>query len=220
MRDPLIDRLAKLDTCAVSDALDALQIVGVALGLQALTIRKRIVGEALTVQLGRADGRVPDRHLCTAAVEASGPDRVIVIAHDGRTDVAGWGGILSLGAVANGASGVVIDGACRDIDEATDLLLPIYGRAGVPTTARGRIIEYAWNIPINMCGTKVSPGDLVIADASGVAFIPAGAAARVIELGETIALREMTMAAEVRDGKPISEVMSKKYETMLANGSV
>ena len=34
---------------------------------------------------------------------------MIVIAHDGRTDVAGWGGILSKGAVRNGVEGIVID---------------------------------------------------------------------------------------------------------------
>jgi len=133
MGNPLLPRLAKLDSCAVSDALDTLELSGVALGLRSLTVRMRIVGEAVTVQLGAADGRAASRHLCTAAVEASGPDKVIVIAHNARTDVAGWGGILSLGASANGVQGVVIDGACRDIDEAVDLDLPIYGRTGVPT---------------------------------------------------------------------------------------
>lgn len=74
----LIERLFRLDRCAISDALDQLGIDGVAFGLR-----------AVTVQLGETNGQPTKRHLCTAAVNASGPGDVIVIAHEGRLDVAG-----------------------------------------------------------------------------------------------------------------------------------
>src|SRR5271163_2156068 len=132
----LVARLAKLDSCAVSDALDRARLAGVVFGLQQLSTTQRIAGVAVTVQLGTDDGRKVKRHLCTAAVEASGPANIIVIAHNGRTDVAGWGGILSLAASARQVAGVVIDGACRDLDESRELRLPLYGRNAVPVTAR------------------------------------------------------------------------------------
>src|SRR5271166_6786473 len=113
----LVERLRKLDTCAVSDALDQLGLVGSVLGLRPVSIARRIAGRSVTVQLAKANGEVPHRHLCTAAVDASGPDDVIVVAHEGRVDVAGWGGILSLGAVTREIEGVIVDGACRDVDE-------------------------------------------------------------------------------------------------------
>ena len=219
MSDLLLERLARLDTCAVSDALDRAGLTGAALGLHALTADRRIVGRAVTVQLGVNDGRPPKRHLCTAAVEAADTGSVIVIANDGRTDVAGWGGILSLAASSRGIAGVVIDGASRDLDESRELALPIYGRAGVPVTARGRIIELDWNVPVAICNVTVTPGDYLIADGSGVVFIPSGVAAAIISTAEQIAERERLMAADIRGGKPVSAVMGASYESMLNKGA-
>lgn len=215
MTDPLLDRLAHLDTCALSDAMDRHGIAGVALGLRALTLTARIVGRATTVQLAPDDGRTSKRHLCTAAVDASGPGSIVVIAHNGRMDVAGWGGILSTAACQRGVEGVVIDGVCRDIDESRELGLPVYGRGGVPVTARGRVIETDWNVPVTIAGITVSPGDYVVCDGSGVAIVPSAQADTVIATAATIAERERLMAEAVQNGIPVSEVMGGNYETML-----
>lgn len=211
----LVARLARLDACAVSDALDSLGLDGVVFELNALASRTKIAGRAITVTLGPADGRSSQRHLGTSAVEAGSPGTVIVVEHKGRTDVSGWGGILSLGAKMRGVEGVVIDGACRDIDEADEMGLPIYGRVGVPRTARGRVLEYAWNTPITVCGVGVTPGDYVIADGSGVVVVPADQAEAVIAIAEKIVRKEQLMAQAVRAGSPISEVMGANYEDML-----
>jgi 4-hydroxy-4-methyl-2-oxoglutarate aldolase len=214
----LLRRLAKLDSSAVSDALDRLQLRGVAMSLTALSAPKRIVGVAVTVKLGPAGVRSTSRHLCTAAVDASGPGCIVVIDHAGRTDVAGWGGILSLGAVVRRIEGVVIDGACRDVDETRELGLPLYGRCAVPVTARGRIIETAWNVPVQIDGVEVQPGDAVIADGSGVAFIPSARAEEVLWISEQIVDRERQMGEAVRAGRSVAEVMGATYESMLSGG--
>jgi 4-hydroxy-4-methyl-2-oxoglutarate aldolase len=210
----LIERLRKLDTCVVSDALDQLKLPGTVIGLRAVSVPRRIAGRAVTVQLTKANGQAPSRHLCTAAVDASGPGDVIVVAHEGRIDVAGWGGILSLGATTREIEGVVVDGACRDIDESTELALPVYARATVPVTARGRIVEKSWNEPIKVDGVTVAPGDLVVADGSGVVFVAAGQAEAVVGVAETIARREAAMAKAVRAGQPLTEVMNRSYEQL------
>ncbi|MDB5699512.1 MAG: dimethylmenaquinone methyltransferase [Alphaproteobacteria bacterium] len=212
----LIKRLRRLDACAISDALDMLGHRGAALGLSALTTNRRIGGRAVTVQLGPADGRSSRRHLGTEAVDASDSECVLVIAHRGRTDVSGWGGLLSAGATQRGIAGVIVDGACRDIDESREMGLPIFARCTVPVTARGRIIEYDWNVPVEIAGIGVAPGDLVIADGSGVVFVPRERAAEVIALAETIAAKEARMMADVRAGKPVTSVMGSNYEHMLA----
>jgi 4-hydroxy-4-methyl-2-oxoglutarate aldolase len=133
----------------------------------------------------------------------------------GVRDVAGWGGVLSAAARARRIEGVVIDGACRDIDESRDLGLPVYGRCTVPITARGRIIEYDWNIPISIADVCVVPGDFIIADGSGVVVIAQQVAERVVHIAERIAAREKLMVADVRSGDAVSKVMGTNYETML-----
>jgi len=61
----------------------------------------------------------------------------------------------------------------------------------------------------------VKPGDLVIADSSGVVFISADHEDEVVTSAEDIAAREALMTKDVLSGKPISEVMGANYETML-----
>jgi regulator of RNase E activity RraA len=216
--EALLARLAALDSCACSDAMDRLGLAGVAPGLKSLTVARRVTGRVITVALGPADvvaaGGV-GRHLGTAAIEAAQPGDVIVVAAGGRVDAAGWGGVLSLAATMRGVRGVIVDGACRDIDESVMLGLPVYALAAVPATARGRQAEVGWNGPVVVAGIEVVPGDLVIADGSGVVFVPASRAADVIVAAEKIVGREAAMARRLRAGEPASAVLSADYEQML-----
>src|SRR4051794_38351973 len=185
----------------------------------------RTVGRVVTVKLKRIDPERPDRsasgrparHLGTAAVEAAAPGDVIVIDHGGRLEAAGWGGILSLAAKLKGVAGVIVDGACRDVDESRDVELPIYARAGTPITARGRIVEESFNEPIRIGHVTVRPRDLVIADWSGVVFVAQERAEEIVATAEQIAAREAQMAAAVRAGRSVVEVMGASYESMLGH---
>lgn len=214
------ERLAALDTTALSDALDRHGLAGVVLGLQRLTGRGRVVGQAVTVQLGPDDGSPTKRHLCTAAVDASGPGKVVVVAHQGRDDVAGFGGLLALAATVRGASGVVVDGAVRDLDEILELGLSVVGLRAVPTTARGRVVEQAWDVPVTVSGIAVSPGDYVVSDASGTVVVPADAVLGVLETAESLRDREAQMAEAIRGGVQVSDVMDSTYESMIAKGGL
>ncbi|MGH2519628.1 MAG: RraA family protein [Chloroflexota bacterium] len=218
MTTTLCDRLARLDTCAVSDALDKLKLPGAVIGLRALSVPQRIAGPAITVDLQRAAGRTAARHLGTAAVDASKPGDVIVVANGGRDDVSGWGGILSQGAVRHGVAAVLVDGGCRDIDECRELGLPLYARAAVPITARGRVIETAWNEPVSFGGVTVKPGDLVLADGSGVVFLAAERAEEIVAAAEEIGARERAITAAVIAGRPLAEAMGANYEQLIAGG--
>ncbi len=215
--DPIVERLLALDTPAVSDALDRLELAGRVTGLQPLTVTRRIAGAVITVKLG-TDAAIggPKRHLCTAAVEAARPGDVIVIEQRSGLDAAGWGGILSNGASVRGVAGVVCDGPVRDVDESRALDFPVFARSATSATARGRIVEEAFNGPVTVTDVTVSPGDYLIADSSGICFITKDQAGKVLEAAELIAKREALMTAAVRDGQPISQVMGADYEDMLA----
>ena len=238
----LTARLAALDTCACSDAMDKLGLSGVASGLHPVTVRRKVTGRVLTVQfapmpgpgepvggndpadgVGGNDPAVDAkpggiRHACTAAIDAARPGDVIVVAADGRLDAAAWGGLLSLAATVRGVAGVIADGACRDVDEATDLGLPVYATGVTPLTARGRQREVAWDVPVPIAGIPVHPGDLVIADGSGVVFLPAEHAERVITAAEEVAARETALSVRIKAGESSAAVLSAGYERMLADG--
>ena len=170
----------------------------------------------LTVKLKDKGNEESTRHLGTAAIEAASPGDVIVVDHQGRDDAAGWGGILSTAARQRGVSGVIVDGACRDVDEARAIGFPVFATAATPRTARGRAVEESFNTPVRIRGIAVQPGDLVLADGTGVVFVPAEHAAAVIATAEEIAAREAEMTRAVLAGQPVSEVMGRNYETMVS----
>lgn len=216
MTDDFVARLARLDTPAVSDALDRLDLPGRVTGLPRLTTGKRIAGRAVTVKLGTGKSLGgPPRHLCTSAVEAGGPGDVLVIEQRSGVEAAGWGGILSNGAKYRGIEGVVCDGPVRDVDESRDLDFPVFARTAIPTTARGRIVEEAFNEPVTIGDVTVAPGDYVLADGSGVCFLQASRAAEILGVAEMVAKREALMTRAVLAGEPISKVMGADYEDML-----
>ena len=62
---------------------------------------------------------------------------------------------------------------------------------------------------------QVRPNDLIVADGSGVVVIPQEKVAEVIGTATELADREAEMAAEIRAGKSILEVLERRgYEAM------
>jgi regulator of RNase E activity RraA len=215
--DQYVDRLARLDTGAVSDALDQAGIAGVVDLLHPMWDCGPIVGRVITVRLEEIleGASPPSQHLGTAAIARALPGDVIVVDNGGRSHCAGWGGLLSLGAHLGGIGGVVVYGAARDVDETRELGLPLFATAATCRTARRRVTEVSTGEPIQLGDVSVETGDLIVADGSGVAFVPADSAHKVIELAESIALREAEMASRLRDGSPPQDVMGASYETMI-----
>ena len=184
--------------------------------MQPLTVRRRIAGRAITVELGpQKPASALIRHLGTAAIDAAAEGDVIVLQHDSGAECAGWGGVLSTGAKLRGVSGVVMDGPARDIDEAIDLDFPIYATGPIARTARGRVYEQNHGQPITIKGIRVETGDLVLADSSGVAFLPKHQAEQIVTRAERIVARERLMTDALRRGESAVQAVGRDYERML-----
>ncbi|MDE2604623.1 MAG: RraA family protein [Burkholderiales bacterium] len=231
MNDPFVQRLRRLDACAVSDALDKLGLPGVVTGLAQRSGPEqgggRVAGRAVTMKVGpgeRPPG--PPVHLGCSAIAAAGPGRIIVVEQRSGVEAGCWGGLLTLGARARGVEGVVADGPLRDVDEAIAYGFPIFARSLTSRTARGRVVELGTQVPVTIGagpdagGTvTVHPGDYVLADRSAVIFIAAAAVERVLETAEAIVAKEAAMAKAILAGTPIADVMGGNYEHMLEQES-
>ena len=216
VREAIIERLAKLDCCAVSDALDSLNLKGATWGVRPQWPCPKIAGRAVTMKIKPAGLQQPTQHLGTAPIEAAQPGDIIVVDNGGKLEFSCWGGLLALSAKLKGVSGVVIDGASRDIDEARDLEFPVYARGVVPMTARGRVMQESYNQEIQFAGVQCHPGDLVLADGSGVIIIPKEKENEVVTAAEEIYAKEQEMAAGIRKGYSGLEMLEKLgYEQML-----
>jgi 4-hydroxy-4-methyl-2-oxoglutarate aldolase len=212
----LIVRLKKLSTTNVSDALDKLGLKGGIIGILPIWNCGKIVGRAVTVKITAAGLTPSKHHLGTEAINAALPGDVIVIDNGGRPDVSCWGGILATAAHVKGIAGVVVDGACRDVDDYIDIGFPVYAHNPVPVTARNRVMQEAFNVLIQCGGVQVRPGDYVIADRSGVCIIPQEKSSEVLGIAEDLYRKEELMVDELKRGVNILEVDAKfAYEKML-----
>jgi regulator of RNase E activity RraA len=204
----IIAALRGLDSCAISDALDTLGMPGAVTALAPMWPAGRTVaGRVRTVTAAPKAAAGPATHIATPLVAIAEADDVVVIDNHGRTDVSCWGGLLTEAAIRRGIAGVIVDGACRDVQESEALGLPVFARGAVPVSARGRIVQQAMDERIQVAGVSVTSGDFVIADVNGVVFVAAAEIERVIALALRIADREARMTEAVRGGRDVSEVM-------------
>jgi 4-hydroxy-4-methyl-2-oxoglutarate aldolase len=127
----------------------------------------RLIGNAVTAWCEPADyGPV---HHAIAVAEAGD---VIVIAANGRCDAALIGELLSTAARKKGISGVVVDGAIRDVATLAQWAdFHVYTRfitsRGPSTMERGVV-----DAPVIFGGVAVEPRDLVLGDDDGLVIVP------------------------------------------------
>jgi len=214
-------RLEALATSNLSDACDRLGLARCAVhGIVPRWGSTKIVGRAVTIRLTAAGAAPSTAHLGVDAIAASSPGDVIVIDNRGDLHHNCWGEILALGAKLKGVEGVVVDGAVRDVDACEHFDFPVHARGTVPSTARGRIVQEAWNIPVRIGDAAVRPGDVIVADVNGVVAIPIGMLSQVVEAAEDIFAKENAMLEALRAGESIQAVDKRfNYEQMLQESS-
>jgi 4-hydroxy-4-methyl-2-oxoglutarate aldolase len=116
------------------------------------------------------------------------PGDVMVIAAPTPEPVSTMGGIAARQAVDAGLGGVLVDGSVRDIDQIRASGLPIWTRSLTPRAGKARLEAASVNARVVFAGIQVQPGDVVVADATGICFVPIEVAeavfARVLEVSE------------------------------------
>ena len=212
-----LDRLARLDTNTVSDALDFLGLPGATVGLRPLWDCPKIVGRASTIQLGPKRDATPTVHLISPVIaQVDTTDRVLVIA-GGVDGISCWGDILANAAKVKRVRGSVIDGMSRDIEGSESIGYPVFGRGVTMVSARNRVVQIASGTPVTMAGVTVEQDDYVIADRCGTVFVAAARIDAVLDLAGRIARRQDGMVNAVRAGRSVEEVMhDKEFEAIKA----
>ena len=210
--DPNVERAAKLDTTALSDALDRLGIAGQCLGIKPLDAGFRLAGRAFTILYGPSatpSGTVGD-YIDDIPVGA-----VVVLDNGGREDATVWGDILTMVANRRGIAGTVIDGACRDTHLARELGYPMFSRSYSMRTGKDRIQVEAMNCTVNIGDARVNDGDLLRGDADGVVVIPRAHEEAVLEAAEEIDRKEDQIRKLVLEGLRLDDARKQLgYHTL------
>jgi 4-hydroxy-4-methyl-2-oxoglutarate aldolase len=204
--DKNVQRAAKLDTTAISDAMDRLGIAGQCLNIKPLDPRFRLTGRAFTILYGPAGtppGTVGDY------IEDVPVGGVVVLDNGGRENATVWGDILTWVANRRGVAGTVIDGACRDTHLSRELGYPIYSRSYSMRTGKDRIQVEAMGGPVNIGDARVNQGDILRGDADGVVAIPQAHEDAILTNAEQIDAAESEIRRLVNEGNTLTEARAK-----------
>ena len=205
--DQNVQRASKLDTTALSDALDRLGIPGQCLGIKPLDSKFRLAGRAFTLLYGPAGvpaGTVGD------FIDDVPEGNVIVIDNGGRENATVWGDILTMVAHRRNIAGTVIDGACRDTNLSREIGYPIFSRSYSMRTGKDRVQLEATNSPVNVGDARVVPGDILRGDADGVVVVPKTDEDRVLAVAEEIDATEEKIRQAVLEGMRLMDAR-KRY---------
>ena len=194
---------SKVSTPNISDAMHR---KGAMNGIMPLKKGYKVVGNALTVKTMDGDWA----KTVEAIEEAKEGDVIVIDAGGGNTAV--WGELASWSCVMKKISGVVIDGAVRDIDDIVKMDFPVFAKniasnAGEPK-GYGEI-----GIEIVCGGQNVRNGDWVVGDDSGVVVVPKESAVEIGNRALDVMEKENRIREEIKRGSVLSVVMElEKWE--------
>ncbi|KAJ7218102.1 ribonuclease E inhibitor RraA/Dimethylmenaquinone methyltransferase [Mycena pura] len=215
-----VSRLAHFSTCEISDALIKLGISsgGFIPGISLFSSGK-ICAPAYTVQMVLASNTSAPR-LSDHFVDTAPPGSVIVIDVPQQAQNAVWGGLMSAGAIARAAVGVVISGRCRDLAEHRALGFPVFARAHSTLGQQPFTRPSAINVPLIITppsvtsdytfpSVTVEPGDIIVADEDGVVCVPQAMEAQVADKAELAKSIDALCMVDIQAGKGIQATFAK-----------
>ena len=161
----------------------------------------KVCGRAFTVECPPCDNLM--LHIAVANAK---PGAIIVATVGGFLLAGAWGEILTEAALACGVAGLVIDGAVRDIDAIEALRFPVFSRGlaiGSCTKERPGKLD----VPIQLGGAAVRPGDLVVGNADGLVVVEQGRIEEVYQAAVERRKRESEIITKLRQGRTTLELL-------------
>lgn len=197
---PLRERLAGLDTAALSDAMDGLRTPPCVLaGIRPRTPGTVAFGPAFTVRYTAAKDAAAFRNAANYIDEVPA-GAVVVVDNGGSTVCTNWGSLLTSVAASRGIAGTVVHGSVRDVRESRDAGYPLFSTGVTMVSGKNRVVLDAVGVAVDVAGTEVAPGDLVFADDNGAVRIPADLVEEVVRRAEAVERTERRIRDAVADG--------------------
>jgi len=198
----LLARCRAIPVSTWSDALDQFDAWGLVQGLTLQSGSGRVCGFAVTAR--QIPGRLHEFEKAEFAVgrlvSASAPGKVLMVDVGGQP-ISTMGGLAAYGAKQLGVEAVVIDGACRDVDEIRKTGLWLASRWVAPTTGKGRLRLMPIGVPVTIGGITVHQDDLVVGDESGIIVVPRALLDEALPRAEALVAADQAVEARMLAGE-------------------
>ncbi len=190
-----------------SDALDRLRIPAIVSGLRHVAGNRAFAGRAVTVreEVAPLGGHPPAAFDVPAILQLIERHSVLVIDADG-VEVSSFGGLAARAAARRGVAGVLVDAACRDLDEIDAAGVQVWSRHVTPVSGKGRLRVAGVNEAITCGGVRVVPGDFIVADRTGIAIIPGDRFKEVEAIARDIDARDRAFARAIDEGTDFGSI--------------
>ncbi len=213
--DPsLLEQCRQLPTSILSDSMER---VGGVRGVHWVPGGRwpRVAGPALTVRTRPGDNLVVHR-----ALDLAEPGDVLVVDSGGLLERAILGEIMGRYAVTRGLAALVVDGAVRDAEGLAAGPIPVFAlginHLGPYKDGPGEV-----HGPVQVGGTVVRSGDVVVGDGDGVLVIPHERAAEVVARGQARLRDEEEQFAQIAEGTlDRAWVLNSLTETLVVDEAV
>jgi regulator of RNase E activity RraA len=216
-----VERLTALGDCTglISDTMDELGIPSGVIGASVLKptmAGKTIAGPALTLRniLQRINPTEGARQHVNRMAEFEAHNlaqKGDVLVIQGVADVSNMGGISAQTGKRQGEVGAIVQGGVRDITHSRALDYPVWASDITPVTGKWRLETVEINGPVQIGEVRVAAGDLVVADDTGVCFIPRDVVLEVLDAAEQKAKAEALRCKAIDDGLPVPDISRATY---------
>lgn len=216
-RMELLERLSQLPTGNIADAMYNLSVpIRTVDDIPPLQKgQRRTAGYALTLkQAMRKDpfgkpGLVQHLHVIDEVLKEGD---LLVFDIGGQKNVCATGALFSRRAKMKGAKGFLVNGCMRDLEELYDLDFPIHLLGGNPLKSAALLETVGINIPVQINGTQIKPGDVIVMDATGILAISPEDAEKVLLEAEYISRGESGILEKVKDGNSVLKAFSEAFD--------
>ncbi len=190
------DELARLSELGVATVYEASGREGlINIPLIQLLPGSRTAGPARTVLCGQDDNL-----MVHAVIEHIQPGEVLVLTMPEPQPVALIGELLATQVKVRGAAAILVDAACRDVEELARLGLPIWTRyVRVKGASKTKIGELDATITVG--GAQIMPGDVIVLDADGAVCIKRDRAEQVLVAAEARFEKEAAVREKLVTGQ-------------------
>lgn len=157
--------------------------------------KQAMAGVALTVK-----ARPGDNLMLHKALNIAEEGDVIIVSNDGDRTHSLMGEIMAVYAShTKKIAGIVLDGPIRDIEEISQMDMPLYATGSTPggpyKEGPGEV-----NVPISIGNIAVMPGDIILGDKDGVIIIPRKDAPEILEAARKYAVLDAGKVEAAKNG--------------------
>jgi len=146
--------------------------------------------------------------------ELPGPPIVVFQDLDDPAVAATFGEIMCTTYQSFGAVGLITSGAARDLDQVRRIGFPTFSNGAICSHGYSHIVDLHRTVRVG--GLTIQPGDLIHADANGIATIPLEIAADVAHAAAEFVAAESLVLDYLKSGSPTVAGFSDARKAMMA----